>query len=142
MKNRIRLLSFLLALGSSVLAQAGTITTLSTSHPHLLSSLQEDSIAHDAYAPREPWLAGDDLPQSLTAWSRPHPTPTLVQLAHHTAPYSNAKLPSADKVLAKAAALKVKFSTVPEPKFYSMFLLGFVLIAITVQEEKDEKFIK
>ncbi|MBA5637004.1 hypothetical protein H3H37_08045 [Duganella sp. LX20W] len=82
----------------------------------------------------QPYLADDMmLPRQQAAyWVRPRLTAAKVQPA--------AERPSTDKKDARAAALKSKYSDLPEPPMASMLLIGLILLFLTVQEEKDEKF--
>ncbi|HJV02200.1 MAG TPA: hypothetical protein VJ752_16820 [Burkholderiaceae bacterium] len=82
----------------------------------------------------QPYLADDMmLPrQQAASWVRPRLTAAKVQPA--------AERLSAGKKEARVAALKSKFSDLPEPPMASMLLIGLILLFLTVQEEKDEKF--
>ncbi|MBA5689455.1 hypothetical protein [Rugamonas apoptosis] len=82
----------------------------------------------------QPYLADDMmLPRQQAAyWVQPRLTAAKVQ--------SSAERPSNGKKEARLAALKTKYSDLPEPPMASMLLIGLILLFLTVQEEKDEKF--
>lgn len=85
----------------------------------------------------QPYLADDMmLPRQQAAyWVRPRLTAAKVQ--------ASTERPSNGKKEARLAALKSKYaqySDLPEPPMASMLLIGLILLFLTVQEEKDEKF--
>lgn len=83
----------------------------------------------------QPYLADDMmLPrQQATYWVQPRLTAAKVQ-------GSAGRTPSTGKKEARLAALKNNYSYLPEPPMASMLLIGLILLFLTVQEEKDEKF--
>jgi hypothetical protein len=83
----------------------------------------------------QPYLADDMmLPrQQATYWVQPRLTAAKVQASAERAP-------RAGKRESRLAALKSKYSDLPEPPMASMLLIGLILLFLTVQEEKDEKF--
>lgn len=85
----------------------------------------------------QPYLADDMmLPRQQAAyWVRPRLTAAKVQ-------DSAGRAPSTGKKESRLAALKSKYSDLPEPPMASMLLIGLILLFLTVQEEKDEKFTK
>lgn len=85
----------------------------------------------------QPYLADDMmLPrQQATYWVQPRLTAAKVQ--------DGTRRPAATgKKDSRLAALKSKYSDLPEPPMASMLLIGLILLFLTVQEEKDEKFTK
>lgn len=82
----------------------------------------------------QPYLADDMmLPrQQASYWVRPRLTAAKVETA--------GRVPITGKKEARAAALKSKYSDLPEPPMASMLLIGLILLFLTVQDEKDEKF--
>lgn len=83
----------------------------------------------------QPYLADDVvLPrQQVGYWIRPQLTASRVEnIAGHSA--------APGKKAPRLAALKSKYSDLPEPPMASMLLIGLILLVLTVRDEKDEKF--
>lgn len=83
----------------------------------------------------QPYLADDMmLPRQQAAfWVQPRLTAAKVHPIAERAP-------STGKKEARLAALKSKYSDLPEPPMASMLLIGLILLFLTVQDEKEEKF--
>jgi hypothetical protein len=83
----------------------------------------------------QPYLADDMvLPrQQVGHWIRPQLTAARVESIGEHAPPTGRKD-------TRLNALKSKFSDLPEPPMASMLLIGLILLFLTVQDEKGEKF--
>ncbi|MES2074846.1 MAG: hypothetical protein V4462_04430 [Pseudomonadota bacterium] len=92
----------------------------------------ESSTVGDALQGAEQFLGNTELQRGGAPWGRPRSSLAPVQFDRAGK--------AALQLAAHALPSKTKYSTVPEPKVYSMLLLGAVLLVISAQKEQDEKF--
>lgn len=139
MKSIITALALTLSLFVAATAQAGDAVVIdSNTSSDSASDMPRGFIEiDDPMHVLQPYLADDVvLPrQQVGYWIRPQLTATRVEgIAGHSA--------APGKKVSRPAALKSKYSDLPEPPMASMLLIGLILLFLTVQEEKDEKFTK
>lgn len=126
-----------LSLFGAASAMAGDAVVLDNNNDDMVQTPRGFIEIDDPMHVLQPYLADDMmLPRQQAAdWVRPRLTAAKVQDgAGRTA--------STGKKESRLAALKSKYSDLPEPPMASMLLIGLILLFLTVQEEKDEKFTK
>jgi hypothetical protein len=92
----------------------------------------ETNTLGDALQGAEQFLGNTEFKHGSAPWGRPRSFLAPVQ--------ADRASKAANQFDAHALRPKTKVSTVPEPKMYSMLFLGAVLLVISGQKEKDEKF--
>ncbi|SFL81459.1 hypothetical protein SAMN02982985_01594 [Rugamonas rubra] len=98
----------------------------------ILTVETESGTVGDALQGAEQFLANTELRRGGAPWGRPRSSLAPAQFDRASK--------AAQQFAAHALPSKTKYSTVPEPKVYSMLLLGAVLLVISAQKEQDEKF--
>lgn len=92
----------------------------------------ETTILDEALLGAEQFLGNIEPKHGAAPWGRPR---------RSLAPAQFDRANRATHLLAAhALPPRTKFSTVPEPRAYSMLLLGAVLLVISAHKEQDEKF--
>lgn len=135
MKNIISASAFAFMLATLPAAMAATpaapLGTTAHSTPTLAVETDSSSVG-DALQGAEQFLDNTELQRSGAPWGQPRSFLAPAQF--------NRSSKTALQFGAHALPSKTKYSTVPEPKVYSMLLLGAVLLVISAQKEQDEKF--
>lgn len=135
MKNTILASSFSIMLAALPVAMAATPSAppgATARNTPTLAVETDTSTLGDALQGAEQFLGNTEFHHGGAPWGRPRASLAPAQLDRAGK--------AALQFTAHALPPKTKYSTVPEPKVYSMLLLGAVLLVISAQKEKDEKF--